>query len=105
MRVCVIAFLFGSRGCKYRCEWVSQGGFLHNICMYGRKMCVKCVCSCGEQGSGPCRPRPPSVNWKRRLLSQRQGSNQRPVSETKRDFIGANLNHRRLKSSLFVKII
>lgn len=68
-------------------------------------VCAKGVCSCGEQGSGPCRPRPPSVNWKRRLLSQRQGSNQRPVSETKRDFIGVNLNHRRLKSSLFVKII
>lgn len=46
-------------------------------------VCVKCMCFCGEQGSGPCRPRPPSVNWKRRLLSQRHGSNQRPVSETK----------------------
>ena len=83
-----------------------RGAFCTISACKGEKcVCAKGVCSCGEQGSGPCRPRPPSVNWKRRLLSQHQGSNQRPVSETKRDFIGVNLNHRRLKSSLFVKII
>lgn len=61
-------------------------------------VCVKCMCVCGEQGSGPCRPRPPPVNWKRRLLSQRQGSNQRPVSEAKGTLL--KQNHRRPKSSV-----
>lgn len=46
-----------------------------------------CMCVCygggGLQSSGPCRPRPPSVNWKRKLLSQRQRSNQGLVSKTK----------------------
>lgn len=88
-RVCVCAFLFGSRGCKYRCECERE--LLHSMCISvsacKRKKtmcaCVKWMCVCGEQGSGPWRPRPPSVNWKRRLLSQRQGSNQGSVSETK----------------------
>lgn len=33
----------------------------------------------GEGGSGPCRPGPPSTNWKRRLSSQRRRPNQRPL--------------------------
>lgn len=46
--------------------------------------CVRvCVRLCMEQGSCPCRPRPPSLNWKCRLFSQHQGSNQGTVAETK----------------------
>lgn len=63
------------------------------------------MCVCGERSDGPCLPGPPSVNWKRRLLSQRRGSNQAPVSETKRDFMEVDVNHRRLRWSQRVEIM
>ena len=42
---------------------------------------VKRLCVCGEQGRGQRRPRPPSLNWKRRLLTQRRNCDQVSFSE------------------------